>query len=99
HHPSSTQFPYTTLFRSIFPGILPIQSVSQTRRIATLCGAKIPPAMLASLEKLGDNDEATMQFGIDYATRQCAELLRGGAPGLHIDRKSTRLNSSHQIIS
>ncbi|HZQ47870.1 MAG TPA: methylenetetrahydrofolate reductase [NAD(P)H] [Verrucomicrobiae bacterium] len=68
----------------IFPGILPIQGVSQTRRITALCGAKIPPAMLASLEQLGDNDEATTQFGIDYATRQCAELLRGGVPGLHI---------------
>jgi methylenetetrahydrofolate reductase (NADPH) len=75
----------------IFPGILPVQSASQTKRIATLCGAKIPPAMLAQLEKAADNDEAAMQFGIDYATRQCAELLRAGVPGLHM----YTLNKAH----
>ena len=75
----------------IFPGILPVQSASQTKRIATLCGAKIPPSMHAELEKFADNDEAAMQFGIDYATRQCAELLRAGVPGLHM----YTLNKAH----
>ena len=68
----------------IFPGILPLQSASQTQRIAKLCGAKIPPAMLANLEKFATNDEAAMQFGVDYATQQSAELLRAGVPGLHM---------------
>jgi methylenetetrahydrofolate reductase (NADPH) len=75
----------------IFPGILPVQSASQTKRIATLCGAKIPPSMHAELEKFADNDEAAMQFGIDYATRQCAELLQAGVPGLHM----YTLNKAH----
>lgn len=68
----------------IFPGILPIQSANQTKRISSLCGSKIPKPMLAKLEEFADNDEAAVQFGIDYATQQCAELLRGGAPGLHM---------------
>jgi len=49
----------------------------------TLCGAKMPAPFLARLEELGDNDEAVTQFGIDYCARQCEELLREGAPGLH----------------
>jgi methylenetetrahydrofolate reductase (NADPH) len=75
----------------IFPGILPVQSASQTKRIATLCGSKIPAAMLAELEKHANDDDAAMQFGIEYASRQCAELLRGGVPGLHI----YTLNKAH----
>src|SRR5580692_4539811 len=75
----------------IFPGILPILSASQTRRITALCGAKIPAALHDGLEKFANDDEGALQFGIDYATRQCDELLRAGAPGLHI----YTLNKAH----
>jgi methylenetetrahydrofolate reductase (NADPH) len=32
---------------------------------------------------LAGHDEAAAEFGIEYATKQCEELLRAGAPGLH----------------
>ena len=67
----------------IVPGILPILSTSQIKRFVTLCGAELPPPLLSELEKRGDDDDAVAQFGIDYATKQCEELLREGAPGLH----------------
>ena len=67
----------------IVPGILPILTTSQIKRFVALCGAALPAALLSELEKRGDNDEAVAQFGIEYATRQCEELLREGAPGLH----------------
>jgi methylenetetrahydrofolate reductase (NADPH) len=66
----------------IMPGILPILSASQIKRFTTLCGAELPASLLAELDARGD-DEAVSQFGIEYATRQCEELLREGAPGLH----------------
>lgn len=67
----------------IVPGILPILSSAQIKRFVTLCGAELPKAMLAELEKHGEDDEAVTAFGIEYATRQCEELLREDAPGLH----------------
>ncbi len=67
----------------ICPGIIPIQSASQIKRFTALCGAALPAPLLASLEKYVADDEACAEFGIDYATRQCEELLRHGAPGLH----------------
>src|SRR5258708_11288175 len=59
--PRSTLFPYTTLFRSAFPG----------RRHIPVSG-QFPP-------------------------EPASEVLH--VPNWQLDRKSTRLNSSHQIIS
>jgi methylenetetrahydrofolate reductase (NADPH) len=67
----------------LVPGVVPILSAAQITRFTQLCGAKIPPALRERLDQLGANDEAAVEFGIEYATRQCQELLRAGVPGLH----------------
>ncbi len=67
----------------VVPGIMPIQSAAQIKRIGALCGAGLPQPFVTELDKRGDDDEAVAQFGIEYATQQCEELLREGAPGLH----------------
>ena len=75
----------------LVPGIVPILSSAQIRRFTTLCGARIPAPLMKRLEELGDNDAATIEFGIEYATMQCEDLLRAGAPGLHF----YTLNKAH----
>ena len=67
----------------LVPGIISILSTAQIKKFVALCGAGLPKALVAELEKRGDDDEAVTQFGIDYATRQCQELLRQGVPGIH----------------
>ncbi len=67
----------------LVPGIMPIMSAAHIKRVVTLCGAGLPPALVSELDKRGEDDEAVTQFGIEYATRQCEELLREGVPGLH----------------
>jgi methylenetetrahydrofolate reductase (NADPH) len=67
----------------LVPGIVAILSASQITKFTQLCGAKIPPALRSKLDQLADNDEAAAEFGIEYASRQCEELLRAGVPGLH----------------
>jgi methylenetetrahydrofolate reductase (NADPH) len=66
----------------IIPGILPILSAAQIRRFVALCGADMPAPLVSKLEACGD-DAAVMEFGVEYATSQCEELLRQGALGLH----------------
>ena len=75
----------------ICPGILPILSSAQIKRFTTICGASMPPKILASLERIGDDDAAATEFGIEYATRQCDELIRAGAAGIHF----YTLNKAH----
>jgi methylenetetrahydrofolate reductase (NADPH) len=67
----------------LVPGIIPILSASQITKFTQLCGAKIPPPLRSKLDQLAGHDEAAAEFGIEYATKQCEELLRAGAPGLH----------------
>ena len=67
----------------LVPGIIPILSAGQIKRFVALCGAALPATLVSELDKRGSDDEAVAEFGIDYATRQCEELLREGVPGLH----------------
>ena len=67
----------------IVPGIIPIQSAGQIRKFVALCGATIPATLAARLDALADDDAAAAEFGIEFATQQCADLLKNGVPGLH----------------
>ncbi|MDB6028102.1 MAG: Methylenetetrahydrofolate reductase [Verrucomicrobiales bacterium] len=67
----------------IVPGIIPIQSAGQIKKFTSLCGARLPAELVTDLEKYAHDDEACLEFGIEYATKQCEGLLRCGAPGLH----------------
>ena len=67
----------------IVPGIIPIGSAAQIKKFTALCGAKLPVPLLADLEKFSTDDAACAEFGIEYATRQCQDLFKNGAPGVH----------------
>ena len=67
----------------LIAGIMPITNVPQIERITSLSGNTIPPALRADLERARDDEAAALEIGVAYATRQCAELLRGGVPGIH----------------
>lgn len=67
----------------IVPGIIPIGSAAQIKRITDLCGAKLPVGLVAKLEARAADDAACQAFGIEYATNQCSDLLSNGVPGIH----------------
>jgi methylenetetrahydrofolate reductase (NADPH) len=79
----------------LVPGVISILSAAQIKKFTQLCGSKIPPPLRAKLDRLENDDEAAAKFGIEYATRQCEELLRAGVPGLHF----YTLNKSHSTVA
>jgi methylenetetrahydrofolate reductase (NADPH) len=68
----------------IIPGVMPMTSFKQIGRITELCEATIPAPLASAMEALDGDERAEFELGVAYATQQCADLLRRGAPGLHL---------------
>lgn len=66
----------------IVPGMLPVTSLKQIKRITTLCGAKLPEKFLQDLE---DSPDEAKQFeiGVRHSIAQTQELIEDGVAGLH----------------
>jgi len=67
----------------IVAGVIPVASFAQTKRICDLCDATIPAPLEAAFRAAGGDERAEFELGVAYAAQQCAELLIGGAPGIH----------------
>jgi methylenetetrahydrofolate reductase (NADPH) len=67
----------------IIPGIMPLTNVEQIERFTAMCGACIPPPLRAALEVRRSDPDSARELGVAYASLQCADLLRRGAPGVH----------------
>jgi methylenetetrahydrofolate reductase (NADPH) len=67
----------------IIPGVIPVASFAQTKRICDLCDASIPSRLEAAFAAAGGDERAEFELGIAFAAQQCAELLLAGAPGIH----------------
>jgi methylenetetrahydrofolate reductase (NADPH) len=78
----------------ILAGIMPITNLHQVKRFTAMCGAHIPPDLLARLEATGGDTDGVRRIGIEHATKQCKALLAGGAQGIHF----YTLNRSHATV-
>ncbi|HEV2753035.1 MAG TPA: methylenetetrahydrofolate reductase [NAD(P)H] [Solirubrobacteraceae bacterium] len=67
----------------IMAGIMPVTNVGQIQRFTAMCGSAIPDALTEQLEARREDPQAVTEFGVAYATLQCADLLAKGAPGIH----------------
>ena len=81
----------------IIPGIMPITNYSQIVRFTQTCGAKIPNEVTKKLEGLKSDPELVRRFGVEYATRQCRELILHGVPGIHFYTLN-KSDSSRRIV-
>ena len=68
----------------IVPGIMPVLSLKQIKRITALCGASLPAQLTERLEAAGEEADAIEAIGIEWALTQIRDLLARGAPGYHL---------------
>ena len=67
----------------IIPGVLPVTSADQLRRVVRNCGARLPQALLSKMEAHQADAQGQYDVGIYAATRQVEELVEGGCTGVH----------------
>ncbi|WP_029521755.1 methylenetetrahydrofolate reductase [NAD(P)H] [Persephonella sp. KM09-Lau-8] len=67
----------------VIPGIMPITNFKQIKKFADMCGATIPGELIQKLQAVADKPEEIEKIGVDYAIKQCEDLLKNGVKGLH----------------
>jgi methylenetetrahydrofolate reductase (NADPH) len=68
----------------VLPGLLPALSLAQVQRFGPMCGSSLPTALVEQLQVVDDNPRAAEAVGVTWAYHQIHELLRHGAPGVHL---------------
>ena len=63
----------------LVPGILPIRSLENARRLSECCGAHFPAHLAERLEQAEDELEAGLEFNL----KQVSQLQAGGVAGMH----------------
>lgn len=85
----------------ILPGVMPIYSIKMMEMLAGICGATITDEVRQGIQALPEDDkDALVAFGIEFALRQCRELLKAKVPGLHIytmDRSKSAVAIVNQL--
>jgi methylenetetrahydrofolate reductase (NADPH) len=68
----------------IIPGVMPIYSVKMMNILASLCGATITDEVNAGLSTVDQEEKGAVNaWGIDFAIKQCTNLIDNGVDGMH----------------
>ena len=81
----------------IVPGLLPVLSLNQVKRITSLCKAKLPAKLVTDLSRYEGDPAGQTCVGIAHCTKQLEGLLFSGVPGIHF-YVLNRIDSVRQIL-
>lgn len=70
--------------KPILPGVMAPVSVRTLEKMALLSGAKIPAEVHGRFSSIADDPESVKKLGVELALELSTELLRQGAPGIHL---------------
>jgi methylenetetrahydrofolate reductase (NADPH) len=67
----------------ILPGIMPVTDCRKIEEFADFCNATIPAELKKIMEPHLDSPEDMRKLGVEYAVRQCEDLIANGFSYLH----------------
>lgn len=72
------------IMQPIIPGLMPVISRQQIDRIFSLSHGAFPEELARSIDDAGGSGPRAEALGMEWTVRQVDELLRAGAPGVHL---------------
>jgi len=67
----------------ILPGIMPIIDCKRIKEFAGFCNTTLPKDILDRIEPVMDMPEEIRKLGVEFAVRQCEDLIKHGVNYLH----------------
>lgn len=68
----------------VIPGIMPITSFTQIERFKAMAACEFPEKLVSDLEEVKDQPQEFYKRSINFSVNQCRELVKMGAPGIHL---------------
>jgi methylenetetrahydrofolate reductase (NADPH) len=68
----------------ILPGLMPVTGYRQLQKFTQMLNVAVPDALRKGIERWADDKDGMFKFSVEYASAQALDLLKGGAPGLHL---------------
>ncbi len=65
----------------VIAGIMPITNINQVLRFTQMCAVSVPKNIIEKMN--GKSAEYMLKTGVDYAVKQCEELIENDVRGLH----------------
>lgn len=65
----------------VLPGLMPVSTSAQLRKVAELAGQPAPRNLEREMETEGG---FAPELGVEFAVSLARELLKGGAPSIHL---------------
>lgn len=78
----------------VIPGILPIRNYSQLDKMLSMARVTLPLSLMEKLDKFKESPDDIKKIGIEFAIKQCDELIGFGVKGLHF----YTLNTSSSVV-
>ncbi|WP_336651365.1 MULTISPECIES: methylenetetrahydrofolate reductase [unclassified Leucobacter] len=76
----------------VLPGLMPVSTSGQLRKVASLAGRPAPEGLVRALEEAGGY---APELGVEHTLELARELLAGGAPSVHL----YTFNRHEQVLS